>query len=120
MVVISRDKIFSWKNFGAVPCHGACLLTSMEEAIHYEQHPFSLCQSSHCSLICTSSDLKVTKEEQDIGFYASFVGATYFLGRTISAVPWGMFADKYGRKPCIVISILSVVVFNTLFGLRTT
>uniref|UniRef100_K3XSD3 Major facilitator superfamily (MFS) profile domain-containing protein n=1 Tax=Setaria italica TaxID=4555 RepID=K3XSD3_SETIT len=64
--------------------------------------------------------LKVAKEEQDIGFYAGFVGATYFVGRTISAVPWGMFADKYGRKPCIVISILSVVVFNTLFGLSTT
>ncbi|XP_025817905.1 protein ZINC INDUCED FACILITATOR-LIKE 1-like isoform X2 [Panicum hallii] len=65
-------------------------------------------------------DLKIAKEERDIGFYAGFVGATYFLGRTISAVPWGMFADKYGRKPCIVISILSVVVFNTLFGLSTT
>ncbi|XP_023157888.1 protein ZINC INDUCED FACILITATOR-LIKE 1 isoform X1 [Zea mays] len=65
-------------------------------------------------------DLKVAKEEQDIGFYAGFVGATYFLGRAISAVPWGMFADKYGRKPCIVISILSVIVFNTLFGLSTT
>uniref|UniRef100_A0A0E0FK50 Major facilitator superfamily (MFS) profile domain-containing protein n=1 Tax=Oryza nivara TaxID=4536 RepID=A0A0E0FK50_ORYNI len=65
-------------------------------------------------------DLKVAKEEQDIGFYAGFVGATYFLGRTISAVPWGIFADKYGRKPCIVISILSVIVFNTLFGLSTT
>nr|CAB3476925.1 unnamed protein product [Digitaria exilis] len=65
-------------------------------------------------------DLKVAKEEQDIGFYAGFVGATYFLGRTISAVPWGMFADKYGRKPCIVISIVSVVVFNTLFGLSTS
>ncbi|PWZ33196.1 Protein ZINC INDUCED FACILITATOR-LIKE 1 [Zea mays] len=47
-------------------------------------------------------------------------GATYFLGRAISAVPWGMFADKNGRKPGIVISILSVIVFNTLFGLSTT
>uniref|UniRef100_A0A3B6N2S0 Major facilitator superfamily (MFS) profile domain-containing protein n=1 Tax=Triticum aestivum TaxID=4565 RepID=A0A3B6N2S0_WHEAT len=65
-------------------------------------------------------DLKVAKQEQDIGFYAGFVGETYFLGRTISAVPWGMFADKYGRKPCIVISILSVIVLNTLFGLSTT
>ncbi|KAL6626365.1 hypothetical protein ACP70R_030091 [Stipagrostis hirtigluma subsp. patula] len=65
-------------------------------------------------------DLKVAKEEQDIGFYAGFVGASYFLGRTIGAMPWGMFADKYGRKPCIVISILSVIVFNTLFGLSTT
>ncbi|XP_073355649.1 probable peptide/nitrate transporter At3g43790 [Aegilops tauschii subsp. strangulata] len=65
-------------------------------------------------------DLKVAKQEQDIGFYAGFVGEDYFLGRTISAVPWGMFADKYGRKPCIVISILSVIVLNTLFGLSTT
>ncbi|GJN37979.1 hypothetical protein PR202_gb26984 [Eleusine coracana subsp. coracana] len=51
-------------------------------------------------------DLKIAKQEQDIGFYAGFVGATYFLGRTISAVPWGMFADK--------------IVFNTLFGLSTS
>ncbi|XP_048548565.1 probable peptide/nitrate transporter At3g43790 [Triticum urartu] len=65
-------------------------------------------------------DLKVAKQEQDIGFFAGFVGATYFLARTITAVPWGMFADKYGRKPCIVISILSVIIFNTLFGLSTT
>uniref|UniRef100_A0A8R7Q9S1 Major facilitator superfamily (MFS) profile domain-containing protein n=1 Tax=Triticum urartu TaxID=4572 RepID=A0A8R7Q9S1_TRIUA len=65
-------------------------------------------------------DLKVAKQEQDIGFYAGFVGASYFLGRTISVVPWGMFADKYGRKPCIMIILLSVIVFNTLFGLSTT
>ncbi|KAF0928282.1 hypothetical protein E2562_039395, partial [Oryza meyeriana var. granulata] len=65
-------------------------------------------------------DLKIAKQEQDIGFYAGFVGASFFLTRTISSVPWGMFADKYGRKPCIVISILSVIVFNTLFGLSTT
>jgi MFS family permease len=40
--------------------------------------------------------------------YNSLSGASYFLGRTFSSVPWGIFADKYGRKPCIVISILSV------------
>uniref|UniRef100_A0ACD5XHP9 Uncharacterized protein n=2 Tax=Avena sativa TaxID=4498 RepID=A0ACD5XHP9_AVESA len=65
-------------------------------------------------------DLKVAKQEQEIGFYAGFVGASYFIARTISAVPWGIFADKYGRKPCIIISIISVIVFNTLFGLSTT
>ncbi|KAJ1283337.1 hypothetical protein BS78_03G120800 [Paspalum vaginatum] len=65
-------------------------------------------------------DFKIAKKEQDIGFYAGFVGATYFLARTVSSVPWGIFADKYGRKPCIVISIISVIVFNTLFGLSTS
>ncbi|KAK8451998.1 hypothetical protein SEVIR_5G038100v4 [Setaria viridis] len=65
-------------------------------------------------------DLKIAKQEQDIGFYAGFIGAIYFLARTFTSVPWGIFADKYGRKPCIVISILSVIVFNTLFGLSTS
>nr|CAB3472869.1 unnamed protein product [Digitaria exilis] len=65
-------------------------------------------------------DLKIAKQEQDIGFYAGFVGASYFLARTFSSVPWGIFADMYGRKPCIVISILAVIVFNTLFGLSTS
>ncbi|OQU86712.1 hypothetical protein SORBI_3003G133100 [Sorghum bicolor] len=64
-------------------------------------------------------DMNIAKREEDIGFYAGFVGASYFSGRTFSSVPWGIFADKYGRKPCIVISILSVIVFNTLFGLST-
>uniref|UniRef100_A0A0E0PJU6 Major facilitator superfamily (MFS) profile domain-containing protein n=1 Tax=Oryza rufipogon TaxID=4529 RepID=A0A0E0PJU6_ORYRU len=56
-------------------------------------------------------------------FYICIIGitssASYFLARTFSSVPWGIFADKYGRKPCIVISILSVIFFNTLFGLST-
>uniref|UniRef100_A0A0D9ZWH2 Major facilitator superfamily (MFS) profile domain-containing protein n=1 Tax=Oryza glumipatula TaxID=40148 RepID=A0A0D9ZWH2_9ORYZ len=64
-------------------------------------------------------DMNIAKREEDIGFYAGFVAASYFLARTFSSVPWGIFADKYGRKPCIVISILSMIVFNTLFGLST-
>ncbi|KAJ1283336.1 hypothetical protein BS78_03G120700 [Paspalum vaginatum] len=77
-------------------------------------------QSLFPYLYFMTRDLKIAKQEQDIGFYAGFVGATYFLARTFSSVPWGIFADKYGRKPCIVISILSVIVFNTLFGLSTS
>ncbi|XP_021313321.1 protein ZINC INDUCED FACILITATOR 1 isoform X2 [Sorghum bicolor] len=64
-------------------------------------------------------DMNIAKQEEDIGFYAGFVGASYFFARIFSSVPWGIFADKYGRKPCIVISMLSVIVFNTLFGLST-
>lgn len=32
------------------------------------------------------------------------------LGRALTSIFWGMVADKYGRKPVIVISILSVYV----------
>lgn len=30
---------------------------------------------------------------------------------------WGRAADRYGRKPVLVISLLGVAVFSTLFGL---
>ncbi|XP_028782356.1 protein ZINC INDUCED FACILITATOR 1 isoform X2 [Neltuma alba] len=42
------------------------------------------------------------------------------LGRGLTSVLWGIFADRYGRKYAIVIGIFAVVVFNTLFGLSTS
>ncbi|KAL6849979.1 hypothetical protein ACP4OV_020606 [Aristida adscensionis] len=65
-------------------------------------------------------DLHIAKEEEDIGFYAGFVGASYMFGRAITSVPWGIVADKHGRKPVIVITLISVVIFNTLFGLSSS
>ncbi|CAL5097737.1 unnamed protein product [Urochloa decumbens] len=61
-------------------------------------------------------DLHVAKTEQDIGLYAGFLGASYFVGRFLASLFWGVVADRIGRKPVIVFSIFSVVIFNTLFG----
>ncbi|KAK3136059.1 hypothetical protein QOZ80_5BG0427480 [Eleusine coracana subsp. coracana] len=62
-------------------------------------------------------DLHIAKKVEDIGFYAGFVGASYMLGRALTSTAWGMVADRIGRKPVIVLAILSTLVFNTLFGL---
>nr|FAA01135.1 TPA: efflux transporter of phytosiderophore (mugineic acids) [Zea mays] len=62
-------------------------------------------------------DLHVAKKEQDIGLYAGFLGASYFVGRFLVSFFWGVVADRVGRKPIIIFSVASVVVFNTLFGL---
>ncbi|KAK3163489.1 hypothetical protein QOZ80_1AG0004390 [Eleusine coracana subsp. coracana] len=65
-------------------------------------------------------DLRIAKDEEDIGFYAGFVGASYMLGRALSSILWGIVADKYGRKPVIVITLISVVILNSLFGLSSS
>ncbi|KAJ0974664.1 hypothetical protein J5N97_016629 [Dioscorea zingiberensis] len=65
-------------------------------------------------------DLHIAKREEDIGFYAGFVGASFMLGRSITSIFWGMVADRYGRKPVIVFGIISVIIFNTLFGFSTS
>ncbi|KAG2555682.1 hypothetical protein PVAP13_8NG021800 [Panicum virgatum] len=62
-------------------------------------------------------DFHIAKRVEDIGFYAGFVGASYMLGRTLTSIIWGILADRIGRKPVIVITICSMLVFNTLFGL---
>ncbi|KAG2279171.1 hypothetical protein Bca52824_061726 [Brassica carinata] len=62
-------------------------------------------------------DFNIAKKEEDIGFYAGFVGCSLMLGRTLTSVVWGIVADRYGRKPVILIGTASVVIFNTLFGL---
>ncbi|KAJ6853987.1 protein ZINC INDUCED FACILITATOR-LIKE 1-like isoform X2 [Iris pallida] len=65
-------------------------------------------------------DLHIAKRVEDIGFYAGFVGASYMFGRALTSVVWGIVADRYGRKPVIVFGIISMIIFNTLFGLSTS
>ncbi|XP_047974312.1 protein ZINC INDUCED FACILITATOR-LIKE 1-like isoform X1 [Salvia hispanica] len=62
-------------------------------------------------------DFHIAKTEEDIGYYAGFVGSSYMLGRAMTSALWGVIADRYGRKPVIIIGCATVVVFNTLFGL---
>jgi MFS family permease len=47
-------------------------------------------------------------------------GASYMFGRALSSVIWGIVADKYGRKPIIIITLISIIIFNTLFGLSSS
>ncbi|KAF9592743.1 hypothetical protein IFM89_017313 [Coptis chinensis] len=65
-------------------------------------------------------DTHIAKREEDIGFYAGFVGAAFMFGRALTSIMWGVIADRYGRKPVIMIGTASVVLFNTLFGLSTS
>ncbi|XP_027342674.1 protein ZINC INDUCED FACILITATOR-LIKE 1-like [Abrus precatorius] len=62
-------------------------------------------------------DFNIAETEEDISGYAGYVGSSFMLGRCLTSVLWGMISDRYGRKPVIIIGIITVVVFNTLFGL---
>ncbi|XP_019447126.1 PREDICTED: protein ZINC INDUCED FACILITATOR-LIKE 1-like [Lupinus angustifolius] len=65
-------------------------------------------------------DFNIAKTDADISSYAGYVGSSLMLGRALTSVLWGLIADRYGRKPVIVIGVTSVVIFNTLFGLSTS
>ncbi|OMO91474.1 Tetracycline resistance protein, TetA/multidrug resistance protein MdtG [Corchorus olitorius] len=65
-------------------------------------------------------DFHIAKREEDIGYYAGFLGSSFMVGRALTSLCWGYLADRYGRKPIILIGTSSVVVFNTIFGLSTS
>ncbi|GMH13268.1 hypothetical protein Nepgr_015109 [Nepenthes gracilis] len=62
-------------------------------------------------------DFHIAEREEDISYYAGYVGSSFMFGRALTSMFWGIFADRYGRKPVIVIGTITVVIFNTLFGL---
>ncbi|KAG5150130.1 hypothetical protein JHK82_017011 [Glycine max] len=64
-------------------------------------------------------DFNIAETEEDISTYAGYVGSAMMLGRSLTSILWGMVSDRYGRKPVIIIGIITVVIFNTLFGLST-
>ncbi|XP_024518312.1 protein ZINC INDUCED FACILITATOR-LIKE 1 [Selaginella moellendorffii] len=64
-------------------------------------------------------DFHVAKSDEDIGYYAGWLGSSFMAGRAVTGLFWGRIADKYGRKSAMYLGITSVLVFNTLFGMST-
>ncbi|KAK4378129.1 hypothetical protein RND71_004425 [Anisodus tanguticus] len=64
-------------------------------------------------------DFHIAEREEDISYYAGYVGSSFMLGRALTSILWGIIADRYGRKPVVVIGTITVVIFNVLFGLST-
>ncbi|VVB14400.1 unnamed protein product [Arabis nemorensis] len=64
-------------------------------------------------------DFGIAKTEKDIGFYAGFVGGSFMLGRALTSLLWGVIADRFGRKPIILLGTITIAIFNALFGLSS-
>ncbi|MCL7026400.1 hypothetical protein MKW94_020057 [Papaver nudicaule] len=64
-------------------------------------------------------DFHTATKDEDIGYYAGYVGSAFMFGRVFTSILWGAVADRYGRKPVIIFGSFAVVIFNILFGLST-
>ncbi|KAL2643023.1 hypothetical protein R1flu_010610 [Riccia fluitans] len=61
-------------------------------------------------------DFGIAAKKEDIGYYAGAVGSVFMFGRFVSSMAWGLFADKYGRRYVFFLGLLSVIVFQMIFG----
>lgn len=55
-------------------------------------------------------------EPANLGYYSGLIGSCYMFGRALSSVPWGLIADRYGRKRVIFVSQYAMAVSIMLFG----
>ncbi|KAJ3362773.1 hypothetical protein GGF32_005576 [Allomyces javanicus] len=62
----------------------------------------------------------VTDDPNQLGTYSGWLTASMMIGGTISSYPWGLISDKYGRKPVLILGLLSTSVFVVLFGFSTS
>ena len=62
-------------------------------------------------------DLAHLESTDEAGFVAGYISGIMYLGRMFSSPLWGYLADHYGRRPTLVFSALSTVIFPALFGL---
>lgn len=54
--------------------------------------------------------------EDEAGYYSGYIASAMMFGRLISSFWWGQIADKWGRKPVIIIGCLSIALFSITFG----
>jgi len=56
-------------------------------------------------------------DEADMGFYSGLIESLFSLTQMVVMVAWGRAADRVGRKPVLVVSLLGVAISTSLFGL---
>jgi MFS family permease len=54
--------------------------------------------------------------ENKIGKWAGICSAMFSLCQAVMGVPWGRFADQYGRKPAILFGLASTMVTSLMLG----
>ncbi|CAB1097632.1 unnamed protein product [Ectocarpus sp. CCAP 1310/34] len=59
-------------------------------------------------------------ENTNPGFYAGYVASSFTFGRFLSGYAWGSATDIIGRKPVIIIGLLSITIFSIIFGMSET
>ncbi|KAK0733987.1 major facilitator superfamily domain-containing protein [Lasiosphaeria miniovina] len=56
----------------------------------------------------------------DVGFYSGLIESLFSLTQMVVMIWWGKAADRFGRKPVLVSSLVGVTFATALFGLAKT
>ncbi|KAK4953092.1 hypothetical protein LTR10_008798 [Elasticomyces elasticus] len=55
-------------------------------------------------------------EETEVGKWAGFTAAVFSLSQAAMGIPWGRFSDVHGRKPAILLGLVSTMITSLMWG----
>lgn len=84
-----------------------CLATMVDPISYFGIFPYI------AEMIERNGHVKMT----DVGLYAGVIEGLFSLVETMFFLPYGRMADKVGRKPVLVFSLMGIGICNALFGL---
>ena len=58
--------------------------------------------------------------KNEVAKWAGFTGSIFSVAQSMSAVPWGRASDRFGRKPIILIGLMSTMICFVVWGLSTS
>eukprot|EP00607_Mallomonas_marina_P009123 CAMPEP_0182421688 /NCGR_PEP_ID=MMETSP1167-20130531/7142_1 /TAXON_ID=2988 /ORGANISM="Mallomonas Sp, Strain CCMP3275" /LENGTH=499 /DNA_ID=CAMNT_0024599051 /DNA_START=84 /DNA_END=1583 /DNA_ORIENTATION=- len=61
-------------------------------------------------------DLGLVNDIEKAGYYAGALCGSLFFGRLLTSFAWGLMADIFGRRIVLLLSCMSIFVFNLIFG----
>ena len=64
--------------------------------------------------------LGIAPTRDEAGYYAGLLAASFMIGRGMTALVWGIMADRYGRRPVLLTCCCAMIVFQILFGCATS
>lgn len=59
-------------------------------------------------------------DDADVGFYSGLIESLFSLTQMLVMIMWGRAADRFGRKPVLVFSLIGVSIATALFGTAKT
>lgn len=111
MTAIESEKVKDDVKFPWGPMLAICLGTTAHSVVYTYPLPF---------VAFMVVDFGMAKNLEQAGYSAGYITGMFMVGRIISSLPWGMVSDRWGRKPCMLISMFSILVFALLFGFSHT
>ncbi|KAJ4412874.1 hypothetical protein N0V85_003651 [Neurospora sp. IMI 360204] len=58
--------------------------------------------------------------DADVGFYSGLIESLFSLTQMAVMILWGRAADRFGRKPVLVFSLVGVTLATAMFGMAKT